>query len=194
MENCKNIYKEIKEIVKDIPEPRGIIHVGGHKGQEGIYYKGVFENILFIEPIPYCAEILRKRKYDVIEAAITEKEEIIPFYITETSDEFSSIFTGPYKTKEKIMVKSMPLSKIEPNDFNVLAIDVQGASMDVLKSSKLNYEVIIFEASKNPRYDGEQPMEKIISFVEQHGYKLIEKRKHKGSDVFDVLMKRHEKI
>lgn len=187
MEKFRNIYKEIKHVVKYLPEPRGIIHVGGHQGQEAGYYKGVFESVLFIEPIPDCVKVLRKKKFAVIEAAITEKEGKIKFYITKDSDQYSSIFPGEYEIKEVIKVKAMPLRKIEPNDFQVLAIDAQGASMNVLRSSNLDYKIIIFEASEVPTYKGERPMHEIIHFLRGKGFELVQEYKH-DKDVYDVLM------
>jgi FkbM family methyltransferase len=195
MKAFNNVYEKIGELASFISKPTGIIHVGGHLGQEMKWYKDIFSSVLFIEPIPKYADVLIKKGYKVIPVAISEKSGEIDFYLSE-DDQLSSILKSKLKSK-LIKVKSWPLRIVESREiinacYEVLAIDVQGASYQVLKSSDLNYKLIIFECSDVPRYEGETPKKEIIKFLEEKGFKIIGEYRHGEADVYDVVAKKYE--
>ena len=159
-----NFYKQIANY-----NPTKILHIGGHIGQEGEIYKDICP-FTFVEPIPKFAEIIFNKGYEVIKTAIGKEKGVRDFYI---KDQISSFLMTkvPHKQK-KTTVNVVKLSDIQKG-YDVLVVDVEGATMEVLQSGKLDFKVIIVELREEPAFIGEETKETITGYLYTHGYKLV---------------------
>jgi FkbM family methyltransferase len=134
----------------------GIIHIGAHELQEQPFYKNMgVSKIIWIEANPLIVKRnLHKISNDelLLNALITEKDDSdVDFRIT-NSDSSSSVLELDHHKKiyphiyevDKVKMKSITLStlllrqNINPDDFNYLHADVQGAELMVLKGYEKN--------------------------------------------------------
>ena len=192
----KDVFEKFEKEIRGCKKPMGLIQVGAHLGQEMPRFSEWFEKIILIEPIEKYADILRAKGYDVREVAISEARGNIDFYVSKRLSQFSSILPGGLLGEDfdKIKVLSTPLRAIQGIGYNVLVIDVQGAAMQVLRSADLNFEIIIFEGSNKPRYEGEYPAGEILEYLYKNGYTLSGQFQHGNKDVFDFVLRKNEKI
>jgi len=161
--------------------PKKILHIGGHTGEEGEIYKSMDAEFTFVEPVPEYAEVARKKGYDVMEIAVGPEKGEKDFNVRGV---FSSFLLRkkellPYqerwlaKHKEKtgqIRVKVIPLSDIQEG-YDTLVVDTEGTTLDVLKSGRLDFKTIIAEVRRDvPAYYNEPPNEEIVKYLEENGY------------------------
>jgi hypothetical protein len=163
-----------------------ILHVGGYMGEEGEFYKEHNIEFTYIEPLQHCAAFMRGRGYNVIEAAIGPSG---TFYVA--GNNASSILPPlEHELKGEIAVDHKLLSEVEEG-YNILVLDVQGASLDVLETGQLSgFDVIICEVSKSPRYVGERTYDEVIEYLLTKGFKLIKKYQHAHYDIYDLVFER----
>jgi FkbM family methyltransferase len=171
----------------------GIIHVGANRAQEyPEYAKGTKGLVLFLEAIPELAaeiaKMLDERKPHFICQAVAGAEDGKPvtFHVS-NGDGRSSSYLDMGRLKEirpSLKYVSAFEAKIERldrivaeryagHDFNVLAIDVQGADLDVLKGSEAildSIDGIFVEVSIEPIYEGGCTFLEIHSFLAGKGY------------------------
>lgn len=120
---------------------KGIIHVGGHVGEEVPLYKKYTNNIHIFEPQEECFDKIDPtvKKYCV---ALGETEGIMDFYIANNKQ--SSSLLEPkehlknhpevkFLAKKQVIVKK--LDSYELFDCNFLNMDTQGFELEVLKGS-----------------------------------------------------------
>lgn len=142
-----------EEILKHNIKCEGIIHVGGHKGQEYEEYLdcGIYKQI-WIEAIPsFYEEIKAKLINDenclVINATVYDIEKEIYFNVANNGASSSIldlkkhkeyypyiIYDGKIKMKTKRLDNLVKEFNIDLNLYNGLSIDVQGVELNVLKS------------------------------------------------------------
>lgn len=165
---------------------RKILHIGGHKGQEGPIYKSLGLDFTFVEPIPKFAEIMRGKGYSVIEKAVSLKNGVAVFNVAKVSERSSLRFAnGVMEVVRGIKVKTTTLSKIQ-RGYDGLAIDAQGETYDILKSGVLDFKVIICEVSDKPRYFGEARRSRVESLLKENGYKKAARFQHGDLDIYDI--------
>lgn len=174
---------------------KGVIHVGGHKGEEyEEYKKNGFEKIIFIEANPsLCEEMQDKFKSDpnvsVYNYIISDKNEVLDFHIHESNngvqsssvlkmDQLEKIVTSMY-TSKTIKVQSVTLETlfekedISITDYNVVVSDVQGLDFWVLKGlGKIIkfIEAIIVEVQCIPLYEKFISEEEIDNYLVTQGF------------------------
>lgn len=117
-------------------EPRGIIHVGAHKGEEvPIYRKCGFAEITLVEPDPTNARFMREEYPDttVWQNAVTPETGTATFYRS-VDTVYSGLRPDAGKpSTDSFEVQTLPLSTIQASlPANVVVIDTQGTEMDVL--------------------------------------------------------------
>lgn len=179
--------KEVRFIQKYVKD-KTVLHIGGHKGQEGEMYKRVAKSFTFVEPHPHFVKVLRNKGYKVLPFAITNKEGLVDFFVTNNSQKSSlkepTLVDSEHK--ETIKVRCVPLKDIQ-RGFDVLVIDAQGETFEVLNSGDLVFDIILCEASTNPRYKGEKNREDIHKLLVSSNYKLINELQHKSKDIYDLV-------
>lgn len=133
--------------------PRGIIHVGGHWGEEYEDYKkcGIVK-MVWIEPCKEAFNTLMQRIDDenciLINVACGSKyEENVPMYVSHQNQGQSNSFLKPYLHLDQhrdiifddaeVIDKIVPLDSlpIEKGQYNILSIDTEGFEGEVLKGA-----------------------------------------------------------
>lgn len=117
----------------------GVIHVGGHVGEEIPLYKKQTSNIHIFEPLKECFDQIDStvKKYNV---ALGSKQQILPFNVANNHQ--SSSFLKP-KThlqehtwvhfhEAQRMIQMNTLDSYDITDCNLLNLDVQGYELEVL--------------------------------------------------------------
>ncbi|MCC5606699.1 FkbM family methyltransferase [Nostoc sp. CHAB 5834] len=176
-------------------KPRGVIHIGAHEGQELSDYLAMgVEKILYIEANPIVFERLQKNiaNYPNVQAvccAIGNENGTVTLHIT-SMDQSSSIL--PLKVSSEIypMIKeteqiTVPCKTIDslleelnlnPADFNILNIDIQGAELLALQggTKTLKYiEAINTEVNYEELYAGCALIDEIDDFLETYDFERI---------------------
>lgn len=169
-----------------------VLHIGGHKGQEGKLYTQFCRDFLFVEPIPKFHKLLLKKGYKSLNVAISLLSGTNDFYVTEKSQRSSMKFPQEdvASIKKKIKVKSICLSEVK-GSWDVLVIDAQGTTYDILLSGNLSvFKCIVCEASTTPRYSEEAEKDKIEKLLVEQGFEKIDEFQHKSKDIYDVVFER----
>lgn len=165
-----------------------VLHIGGYVGEEAPLYKQMGVDFTFVEPVPEYADVIRSNGHKVIEVAVGKVGEI-DFY----KKKYASSYLSGKKMRGSpiIKVNGVTLKEIQEQNgkvYDMLVIDAQGATLDILKSGMLeDFKYIVCEASQKPRYDGEAPMQKIIDYMIENKFELIYPFKHVGHDIFDLV-------
>jgi len=173
-------------------KPLGVVHVGAHEGTEVALYKKIgFKQILLIEANPILFEKLSSRyKSDdvvtVAHAAISDQNGLVRLRIT-SNDQSSSILPlgrhkiyypeisevgfvdVPARTLDHLFIEL----SIEPEKFNFLNIDIQGAELLAL-SGAVNVlrgiEAINTEINLEELYEGCVLLPELETFLRYQGF------------------------
>lgn len=175
--------------------PRGVIHVGAHEGLEISSYQQMgAQKVLFVEANPTVFERLQAniadyRNVEAVNCAIGDRNGTIDLHVT-SFDQSSSILQlkhhqeiYPHITEtHQITVQSKTLDtllqelEINPSDFNILNIDIQGAELLALQGSInwLKYvEVINTEVNYEELYEGCVLIDQLDEFLEGQGFHRV---------------------
>ena len=134
--------------------PRGVVHVGAHEGTEiSAYQQMGVQNMLFVEANPVVFDRLQANlaavpNVLVANCAISDRNGTVDLHVT-SFDQSSSILQlkhhqeiYPHITEtHQVTVQSKTLDtllqelEINPSDFNILNIDIQGAELLALQGS-----------------------------------------------------------
>jgi FkbM family methyltransferase len=172
----------------------GVIHVGGHFGEEYNTYRSIssIENIVFFEPDKDSFQKLTEntihdKKVTCINKALGPFSCEATFHTTPNQGGESNSILEPYKhthiypgiifTNKKI-VKVEPLDKFEPSPtLNFLNMDVQGAELNVLigaSSTLKNIQYVLTEVNTDELYKNCALIEDLDYFLGKYGFKRME--------------------
>jgi len=172
----------------------GVIHIGGHHGQEYNLYKKYdsIKNLVFFEPDPDSFEVLKKA-IDGDEKATAIKTALGAFsckaYMNkETANDGQSnsilepgthLLQYPNITfDDKYEVSIHPLDRYEPHSsLNFLNIDVQGFELQVLLGAQKtlnNIDYIISEVNRDEVYKNCAKVEDLDYFLSKYNFKRVE--------------------
>ena len=155
-------------------ECSGILHIGGHTGQEAKYYSTLQKPVIWIEGNPQVFEDLHRHvtKFHqvAIQALISDNAvSEIDFYLTSNNSESASIFplsrnsswddlTNTGMIRLPVTRLDSLLATVETFACDFWVIDVQGAELQVIRSAGkylTNYcKFILIEISTSEYYDG----------------------------------------
>jgi FkbM family methyltransferase len=175
---------------------RGIIHIGAHDGKEIALYKAMgTQRILFVEANPVVFERLKANiaghpNVQAANCAISNYNGMVNLRVT-SFDQSSSILPlkrhqeiYPYIAEiHQISVQSRTLDtllqelKINPAEFNVLVIDIQGAELLALQGSVTvlkHIEAIATEVNYEELYEGCALINQVDDFLETHDFERVE--------------------
>lgn len=193
--------------------PRGIVHVGAHRGQEADAYFALGpDRVVWVEADPRQASILRNvvarhpeaDRQTVLEALVAEQDGIRrQFYCFSNDGESSSIFRATellphhwptvFETGEVKELTSRRLDSllgeacISPEDIDVLVFDVQGAEVLALRGAGAFLEKARFvevEVSLQPIYEGAPLYDDVRRVLEAAGFDAVTEVPWHGDVVF----------
>lgn len=178
-------------------EPRGVIHVGAHHGQEVPHYAACgFGRVMLIEPNPECIEELVKwpGPVEVLNCAVGLDVGTTTLYVTEFDQQSSTRRPKALPVARKIEgIPILRLDQIDQRDCNVLVIDAQGCELDVLASDSLDgFEMIVVETCTMSRYAGQPTSDEVRRFLEEDGdWRKAAAYKHpQGPHIADLVFVR----
>jgi FkbM family methyltransferase len=172
---------------------KGIIHIGGHYGQEYDSYKLLNVPIIFFEPLSKNYSILESRvsndkNVQTFQCALGNENKTILMNVETANQGQSSSILKPKKhleqyphitfdyTEEVHMFKLDDID-IGNNEYNFINIDVQGYELEVLKgSSKFleSVDYIMSEVNNDEVYENCAKVEELDQFLSQYNFSRVE--------------------
>jgi len=184
----------------------GVIHVGGHIGEELETYRSRnLKNLIIFEPQKHCFDqiVETSKKLGMSEIKIVNKAlgnlsgqmEIIsdPTGLCGSLLEPKIVLTYPdivFSERFMVDVSKMDDEIDEDHSYNFLNMDVQGYELEVLKGGKRTLEKIQYvytEVNRDEVYENCAMIEEIDEFLSQFNFKRVkESWKGEWGDAFYV--------
>lgn len=168
---------------------QGILHIGGHEGQEAPFYSDLNLPVIWVEALPEKYELLASRiklypKQRAICFLLGEKNKPgVTFYLSDNNAASSSIFRPKIGYQHSFsMVEQLTLdmkrldsviSVSDAKNHRHWVIDVQGAELDVLRGSGklINFcNSIMVEAKRDSFYQGGTDWDNLVNFLCKNGF------------------------
>jgi len=172
---------------------RGVLHIGGHYGQEqGLYESLGVHDVVWFEPLKDNFEVLSQNIGDsgiLINKALGNKTGKVEMNVSTNKGISSSVLqpTGLLKNyypridfNEKEIVDMVRLDDVELDfeKYNLITIDVQGYELEVLKGATntlKNIDYIVSEVNVKELYHKCVQIEELSSFLFKYGFELVDK-------------------
>jgi len=195
------MYIDLKDIIKKFNlEIKGIVHIGGCKGEELIsYLKNNIKNIILVEANPELIGILKVKKFFFhyvfrmnlnIEnfAAYYEDNLDLDLNITNNLQSSSILKLSKHselypeiKVTKKIKVKTSTINKLftsnyEIGNYNFLNLDIQGAELDALKGADKildKIDAVYTEINFDELYEGCAHVGQIDDYLGKFKFKRV---------------------
>jgi FkbM family methyltransferase len=171
---------------------KGILHIGAHECEELRDYvaQGVSaDSVDWVEANPALVSRMAERGIKVHNAAVSDVEAELPFYITNNGQSSSLLPFGTHeasypwcKVVETITVRTQTLStliqekSIPIHQRNFWNLDIQGAELSALKSAgdAINHaDAIYAEVNTQEVYKGCGQLPELDAFLESKGFKRV---------------------
>ncbi|MEJ0070347.1 MAG: FkbM family methyltransferase [Pseudomonadota bacterium] len=172
--------------------PRGIIHVGAHKGEEVAAYLALgFQRVLLIEADPSLAAVLSERFRDeprvsVASCAITDFDGMVELRVAssrasnsilslkEHADIFPDISEiGRLEVEARTLDGLLADGRHGDDVFNIMALDIQGAELLALRGAAAllpRLDGLLIEVNFAELYQGCAQIEDIDDHLIEHGF------------------------
>ena len=169
----------------------GIVHVGGHHGEEiEDYINEGIQNIIVFEPLLDNFQILQKKceklNADIVghQIALGSEKKIVEMYVS-SNDALSSSILKPkiHLTQytdilfdEKETVEVNLLDNYETDNCNFLNMDVQGYELEVLKGgikTLENIDYVYCEVNRDEVYENNAYIEDIDKFLSDLNFERV---------------------
>ena len=184
-------------LIKPNVNPKGVIHVGGHRGEEQPWYDEIgVKRTLWIEAIPESAKWMEdhfssREDIKVVQAALSDQAGLADFHITNNLASSSLLELAKHKEYHPkihetsvIEVFTECLTDVFYNctqesisHYDMLNIDVQGAEMKVLRGGRdllWDMKWIYCEVNIEEIYKGCARLEDIEEYLDKFGFELKE--------------------
>ena len=167
----------------------GILHIGGHFGQEAALYDQLGLKVIWIEgdPISFgkLASSIKKRfNQRAVNALLGDRSETVNFYRVNNAGGSSSIYPlarglkmGSLAQSEVVKLPMTTIDKLfgnkELQDFNYWLLDVQGAELSILKGARENIKHVRFlelEVSTFFHYESQPLFRDVVKFLDDEGF------------------------
>lgn len=189
---------------------RGVLHVGAHYGLElEAYLAHGCRRVTFFEASPLVLEQLRahvdfwrdwlrvlgipeRLQMEIVECAVSDREGQACMHLAEL--EMLSSLHPPsaewIQVQDQVTVRSARLENLvtEPDDYNVLNLDVQGHELAVLRGAGellSRMEAVLVELNYVPRYQDEADPAAVDGLLVEAGFTCLDQTRY--GDVADCL-------
>jgi FkbM family methyltransferase len=173
----------------------GIIHIGGHTGQEiPIYEECGIKEVVFFEPQPEIFKVLEENCVNsklityIYNVALGNKIGMVEMFVEKANGGQSSSILKPllhlqqypdiiFEDKITVKINTLDSYHITKRKFNFLNIDTQGYDLEVLKGAKetLKYiDCVYCEVNRAEVYEGCPMVEDIDSYLKDYRFERVE--------------------
>jgi FkbM family methyltransferase len=158
-------------------EPRGVLHVGAHQGEEVPTYLACgFTAITLVEPDPGNCAVIRAQEWAprvrIFGVACgAEPLAAAPFYRTTANTVFSSLTPNLRVGETEAVEVPVVLTSALQDGANVLVVDTQGTEMQVLEGadpSRLDL-IIVETQTRHPTSHGAYHPD-LMAWADEHGW------------------------
>jgi FkbM family methyltransferase len=172
---------------------KGIIHIGGHYGQEYDLYKVLNIPVLFFEPITSHYNVLKNKVKDennvlTYQCALGNENKIITMNVEVINQGQSSSILKPKKHLEQYphitfdYTEEVNMFRLDDIDvdlskYNFINIDVQGYELEVFKGAEKtlkNIDYIISEVNQDEVYEDCPHINELDSYLSIYNLKRVE--------------------
>lgn len=172
-----------------LTQSRGILHIGGHHGQESSYYKFLDKPVLWIEADPIAFSILSKRISSIknqkaLNCIVSDQQGNKTFYITSNDGMSSSVYplstlgesSFGIQNEYSIVLEANTIDNLYPQDstiYDFWILDVQGHEYQVLQGGKetlIKARWILIEGSRKEFYEDMILFPKVKKLLESFGF------------------------
>jgi FkbM family methyltransferase len=171
----------------------GVIHIGGHYGEEYELYNSLNVPSIFFEPLSNNYNVLKSKvehdpNIQTFQCALGNENKIVTMNVETANNGQSSSILKPKKHLEQYPhitfnsteeVNMFRLDDIDLNltQYNFLNIDVQGYELEVFKGAfetlkNINY--IISEINRDEVYENCPHVDELDEYLSQFGFKRVE--------------------
>lgn len=196
VENSSDYFGEMKRFADEYSKyfnepPKNILEIGSRDGYHADYLKKYFnipdDKVFIVDAHPYCAGIIRRDhpNYRVIEAAVAPKRGVLKFNAIQNLDlgslGMSSVLpkvAGPVFGETWVNVIAITgedlIDLIEEPEIDLLKLDVEGLTYEVLESFSLNLRKIKFihtEGEYTEVWKGQKLYKDLCDLLTKYGFK-----------------------
>jgi FkbM family methyltransferase len=171
---------------------KGIIHIGGHYGEEiDEYIRNGIQEIVIFEPLSDSFDILceniQELNANIIahQVALGPEETTATMYVSDNEKQSSSLLKPkvhithhPHvKFPETEDVEVKVLDDFDYTKYNFINMDVQGYELEVLKGSTetlKHVDYVYCEVNRDEVYEGNAYVEELDEFLSAYGMERVE--------------------
>lgn len=171
---------------------KGIIHIGGHYGEEiDEYVRNGIQEIVIFEPLSDSFDVLCENIKDLNaniiahQVALGPEETVATMYVSDNEKQSSSLLKPkvhithhPHvKFPETEEVEVKVLDDFDYSKYNFINMDVQGYELEVLKGAKKtleNVDYVYCEVNRDEVYEGNAYVEELDEFLSQYNMERVE--------------------
>ena len=171
---------------------KGIIHIGGHYGEEiDEYVRNGIQEIVIFEPLSDSFDILceniQELNANIIahQVALGPEETIATMYVSDNEKQSSSLLKPkvhithhPHvKFPETEDVEVKVLDDFDYTKYNFINMDVQGYELEVLKGATetlKHVDYVYCEVNRDEVYEGNAYVEELDEFLSAYGMDRVE--------------------
>ena len=182
-----------KDLVKKYDlKIKGIIHVGGHHGEElEDYIDEGIQNIILFEPLSDCFDVIGYKCQDLNanieghQVALGSERGIAKMYVSDNEKQSSSVLKPKVHLTHHPHVKFPSTEDVEVHllddynskDYNFINMDVQGYELEVLKGGTKTLEHVDYvycEVNRDEVYENNAYVEELDEFLSEYNMKRVE--------------------
>jgi FkbM family methyltransferase len=171
-------------------EPRGVLHLGGHHGEEAAIYAACgIGRVVWVEGnpemLPELASAVEPYGHLVLQGLLSETAGVpTDFYVTNNGESSSVLPLGTHSVSHPDVVVTHTLALVTTtvdelaaqNDLaglNLLNIDLQGAELLALRGAVgtlAQFDYVYTEVNRDQVYEGAAQIEELDGFLGERGF------------------------